>query len=148
VHRVTADTNIFISGLNFRGGKPFQLLELARAGKINLTVSKAILDEVADVLARKFDFTPADIVEARQWITGMARTVKPAVQLDVIKEDPPDNRILECAVAAGSDYIVTGDKDLLRLGRYDSIRVLSVSDFLEKEMRREGGGDGDANAAR
>jgi uncharacterized protein len=60
--------------------------------------------------------------------------VKPAVQLDVIKEDPPDNRILECAVAAGSDYMVTGDKDLLRLGRYDSIRVLSVSDFLEKEM--------------
>jgi uncharacterized protein len=134
VLKVTADTNIFISGLNFRDGKPFQLLELARAGKINLTVSNAILDEIADVLARKFDFTPEDIVEARKWITGMARTVKPAVQLDVIKEDPPDNRILECAVAAGSDYIVTGDKDLLRLGRYDSIRVLSVSDFLEKEM--------------
>jgi hypothetical protein len=53
VLRVTADTNILISGLNFRGGKPFQLLELAREGKINLTVSEAILDETADVLARK-----------------------------------------------------------------------------------------------
>jgi putative PIN family toxin of toxin-antitoxin system len=72
VLKVTADTNIFISGLNFRDGKPFQLLELARAGKINLTVSNAILDEIADVLARKFDFTPEDIVEARKWITGMA----------------------------------------------------------------------------
>jgi predicted nucleic acid-binding protein len=50
VLRVTADTNILISGLNFRGGKPFQLLELAREGKINLTVSEAILDDTAEVL--------------------------------------------------------------------------------------------------
>jgi len=61
----------------------------------------------------------------------MARTVTPAVQLDIIKEDPPDNRILECAVSAGADYIVSGDNDLLRLGRYDSIRILNVADFLD-----------------
>jgi len=119
--RVTADTNILISGLNFRGGKPFQFLELAREGKIDLTVSGAILDEMADVLARKFDFTPEEIADARKRIAGMARTVRPAVQIDVIKEDPPDNRILECAVAAGSEFIVTGDKDLLPPARYDSI---------------------------
>ena len=53
--RVTADTNIFISGLVFRSGKPFQFLERARAGKINLTVSEAILDEIEEVLARKFN---------------------------------------------------------------------------------------------
>ena len=52
------------------------------------------------------------------------------VQLDVVKEDPSDNRVLECAVSAGSDYIVTGDKDLLRLGRYDAIQIVSVSEFL------------------
>lgn len=80
--RVTADTNIVISGLNFPKGKPFQFLELARVGKINLTVSDAILDEIA---------------EARKRITSIARTVKPAVQLEIINEDPPDNRILECA---------------------------------------------------
>ncbi len=60
----------------------------------------------------------------------MARTVKPAVQLDIIKEDPSDNRILECGAAAGSEFIVSGDKDLLRLGCYDSMRILNVSDFL------------------
>jgi predicted nucleic acid-binding protein len=106
VIRVTADTNIFVSALNYAGGKPSQLLDLARKGEINLTVSAAILDEMAEMLQR-------------------------AVQLDVIKEDPDDNRILECAVASGSDYIVSGDKDLLRLGRYDSIRILTVSDFLD-----------------
>jgi putative PIN family toxin of toxin-antitoxin system len=107
-----------------------QLLELARAGKIRLTVSKAIRDEIGGVLARKFDWPHDDVADARKWITEIARTATPAVQLDVIKEDPADNRILECAVAAGSDYIVSGDNDLLRLGWYDGIKILSVSDFL------------------
>jgi uncharacterized protein len=89
VLRVTADTNILISALIFPGGKPFQLLELAREGKINLTVSEAILDEMAGVLARKFNWQPEEIAAGRKWITEMARTVKPAVRLDIIKEDPP-----------------------------------------------------------
>ncbi len=54
-----------------------------------------------------------------------------------MKDDPDDNRILECASAAGSDYIVSGDKDLLRLGTYDSMRILNVSDFLELEQAVE-----------
>ena len=83
------------------------------------------------MLGRKFPLTPEDIAEARLRIKSMARTVTPSVTLDIINEDPPDNRILESAVAAGSDYIVTGDKDLLRLKTYDSIRILSVSDFLD-----------------
>jgi predicted nucleic acid-binding protein len=64
--------------------------------------------------------------------------VKPAVILDVVRDDPDDNRILECAVAAGSDYLVSGDQDLLRLKRYAAIRMLSVPDFLvmEREGRR------------
>jgi uncharacterized protein len=47
-----------------------------------------------------------------------------------LKEDPADDRILECAVSAGSDYIVTGDRDLLRLKQYDSIRIVKVADFM------------------
>jgi uncharacterized protein len=131
VLRVTADTNVIVSGLNFRRGKPFELLELARTGKISLTVSEAILDEVEDVLQRKFAFTQEEAADARRRVEAITRTVKPTVQLDVIKEDPPDNRILECAVSSGADYIVSGDKDLLRLGRYDSIRILNVSDILD-----------------
>jgi putative PIN family toxin of toxin-antitoxin system len=131
--RVTADTNILISGITFPGGKPSRFLDLARSGKINLVVSDAILDEMAVVLARKFHFAPEDVDEARMRVIAMARTVKAAVHLDIIKEDPPDNRILECAVAAGSDLIVTGDKDLLRLKTYDSIGIVTVSDFLDLE---------------
>jgi hypothetical protein len=130
VPRVTADTNILVSGLVYRRGKPYDLLRMALDGTINLTVSQHILDEMADVLARKFYATPEEIAEATLIVRDAARVVAPAVKLDVIREDPADNRILECAVAAGSDYIVTGDKDLLRLGTYDSIKILTVSDFL------------------
>jgi putative PIN family toxin of toxin-antitoxin system len=130
VLRVTADTNILVSGLVYRRGKPYDLLRMALDGSINLNVSQHILNEMADVLARKFYATPEEIAEATLIVRDAARVVTPAVQLDVIREDPADNRILECAVAAGSDYIVTGDKDLLRLGTYDSIKILTVSDFL------------------
>lgn len=129
--RVTADTNILISGLVYRRGMPYDLLRMAIDGTISLTVSQHILDEMADVLARKFDATPEEIAEANGIVRDAARIVQPAVQLDVIKEDPPDNRIIECAVSAGADYIVTGDKDLLRLGTYDSITILTVSDLLK-----------------
>lgn len=52
-------------------------------------------------------------------------------RLDVVDADPDDNRVLECAVAAGSRFIVTSDGDLLRLGAYAGIRILKVADFLE-----------------
>jgi uncharacterized protein len=88
------------------------------------------LDEVAEVLERKFDWPQRDIAEVRRQIERFVQKVRPAVMLDVVKDDPDDNHILECASAAGSDYIVSGDKDLLRLGRYDSIRIVKVADFL------------------
>jgi len=87
--------------------------------------------EMADVLARKFDFRADAIDEATRRIKAIARTVTPSVQLNVVQEDPPDDRILECAVSSGADYVVTGDKDLLRLEHYDAIQIVSVADFLD-----------------
>ena len=52
----------------------------------------------------------------------------------VIKEDPDDDRRLECAVASGAEIIVSGDKDLLRLGEYSGIRIMKVADFLQRVM--------------
>ena len=64
-------------------------------------------------------------------MNAIARKVTPTQAVDVVKDDPSDNRILECAAEAGSDCIVTGDKDLLRLGEHESIRILKASDFLD-----------------
>ena len=60
--------------------------------------------------------------------------VHPTVRLDVVPDDPDDNHIVETAVAAGADAIITGDKDLLRLENYQGIRMVRVSDFLHTEL--------------
>ena len=57
----------------------------------------------------------------------------PQQTLDAVKEDEPDNRILECAVAAGSQFLITADRDLLRLGNYAGISILRPADFLKWE---------------
>ena len=62
--------------------------------------------------------------------------VTPTESLNVVTEDPDDDRILECAVASGSDVIVTGDNDLLRLRAYQSIRIMKTADFLQSELGR------------
>lgn len=138
--RVTPDTNILISGLVYQRGNPYRLLRMAMSGEINMTVSQAILDEMADVLARKFKMTETAIEEAKAIVRIAARTVQPSVELEVVKDDPDDDKIIECAVTAGSDYIVTGDRHLLKLKQYDSIGIVKVGDFLNVLLEKPGQG--------
>lgn len=129
--RATLDTSILIAALAFQSRRAIDILNMGLQGRENLTVSSAILDEMGKVLARDFDASPEEVAEARAIVSDRARTVTPAVQLDVIKEDPPDNRILECAVSGGADYIITRDRDFLRRGNYAGIRMIDDADFLE-----------------
>ena len=127
--RVTADSNIYISAF-LRGGKPLQLLELARAGQIELAITEDILNETGRVLSTKFRVSGEDVQQFREETLGFATLVTTTETLNVVKTDPTDNRILECAVAAGSDTVVSGDADMLRLGNVRGIKIVKVSDFL------------------
>lgn len=127
---VTADANIYISGLHF-GGVPLLFLNAARAGLIQLAVSDPLLAEVQRILRDKFHWPPDRLEDAAQRLAAFTQHVAPTQTLAVVTDDPDDNRILECAVAAGSHYIVTGDGDLMRLGNYNGIRILKVAEFLE-----------------
>jgi predicted nucleic acid-binding protein len=61
----------------------------------------------------------------------MSGVTASAQKLNVIADDPDDNKIIECAVAAGADVIVSGDKHLLRLGQYRGIRIMKLRQLLE-----------------
>jgi putative PIN family toxin of toxin-antitoxin system len=76
VLRVTLDTNIYISGLNYRGN-PFRLLELARSGELLAIVSDSILDEVERILHEKFNWPPDRAKQARRDILDFALHVTP-----------------------------------------------------------------------
>lgn len=131
VLRVTADSNIFISGLNF-AGTPRQILNLAESGAIHLAVSDDILNEVTRVLRReKFGWPEVEIRRALTQISRFAQHVQPKQRIDAIAEDPTDDRILECAVASQSGYLVTGDNHLLRLGHFGGTKIVKPADFLK-----------------
>jgi len=127
VPRIVADTNIYISALNF-SGMADEVLALGRAG--------AILDEIGGVLARKFRWSATRVREARAAIGDFTVLVHPREPVSVVRGDEADNRILECALAAGADAIVTGDHHLLELRRFGGVRITTPREFLDAESRR------------
>ena len=82
------------------------------------------------ILANKFGWPNHDVAEARTVLSSISQRVVPHLQLDVVKRDPDDNRVLECAQSSSSDYIVTGDKDLLDLKHHAGARILRPIEFL------------------
>lgn len=126
---VTADSNIYISALVF-AGRPLQFLDAARAGVFRLAVSDALLEEVHRILRDKFRWPPEDLAEAATDLADLTVHVSPTQTIDAVPEDPDDNRVLECAVEAKSQFIVTGDAALLRLGQYQGIQIIRVAAFM------------------
>jgi putative PIN family toxin of toxin-antitoxin system len=136
VIRVTADSNIYISALHF-GGPPDDFLSLARAGLIQLTISDDILNEVTRVLRDKFGWTEEAVSLARERIGDFSEKVSPSEKVNAVKKDPTDNRILECAVAGKSEYLITRDNHLLNIKSFKSTQIIKVADFLEM-VRKQG----------
>ena len=133
---VTLDTNIYVSALEF-GGVGARLLGMARAGMIGIDVSDAILDELVAVLRDDFAWEAYRLHFAREQLAKLGNLVTPKKAIDAIKEDPDDNRILECALEGGSEFIVTSDKDLLRLSEYGNIRIVTASQLLAQHRASE-----------
>lgn len=130
--KVVFDSNIFISSIVY-GGKPRKVFELAIEGKIELYISREILEEVEEVLQRpKFKYPSQMIDLVITEIQSISKIVTPRKRINYIKDDPEDNMILECAVGSKADYIVTGDEHLLNVKIYKNIQILNAADFLEK----------------
>lgn len=129
--KVVADTNIYLSAILF-GGKPDKIRRLAREKEIELLISEQILAEIAGILKRKFDWLDSQISQTIDSIRTTTTLITPKYTLNVIKKHNPDNRILECAVEGGAQYIVSGDKHhLLPLKGWKGIKIISPSEFLE-----------------
>ncbi len=127
--KVVFDTNILISALAFPGGQGDAALRRIIDGTDQLVFSKAILDELLEVLGRKFARDREELAHVAVFISGLATVVSPKRRLNILKDDP-DNRILECALAGGAQAIVTGDKALLALKAFEGIPVVTLTAYL------------------
>jgi len=127
--RVVFDTNILVSALVFPGGRGDAALRRIIAGTDRLLLSRAILDELLEVLSRKFARDAEELAHAAVFFSELATFVAPRRRLRVVQDDP-DNRILECALAGRAEAIVTGDKALLALKNFKNIPVVTLRSYL------------------
>ena len=128
--RVVFDTNIFISALIFPDSAADEALRKVIQGEDQLIISKAILDELLGVLAKKISRDREALARVAVLLADIGLLVRPVHKINVLS-DEADNRILECAVKGQADIIVTGDQALLKLGNYMGIKILSLRKYLD-----------------
>ncbi len=145
--RVVLDTNIWVSALLVKVGKPAQIINAAYARLIVLLTSEDILAETEHTLhlpriTKRYNLTASTIHTFLTNARNISTVVTVRTTLDVVKDDPEDNKILACAVDGKASYLVTGDPDLLAIGEYKGVRILTPAQFLElfQQVRIQIGG--------
>jgi len=130
--KIVCDTNTLVSGFLWRGNE-YRLLSAILERKAILFSSPDLLSEFVRVLSyeklRPFVSDPTDLAGK---LESMAVFVRPARSVDLVKDDPNDNRVLECAEAANADYIISGDDHLLKLHAFNGMPILTTTAFLAK----------------
>lgn len=132
--KIVLDTNVFISGIFF-SGPPAQILKAWKEQKIQIVLSKEILDEyqrVAGELSAKFP--SVDIEPIIELLTIYGEVVETAGISVTVCEDPDDNMFFECAIASNSKIIVSGDNHLLKISGYQGIDVLKPREFIDNVL--------------
>ncbi len=133
---VTLDTNVYVSALSF-GGRPLRLLTMAQAGALQIDISDQIEEELVRVLREDFGWEGYRIHFLKERLRKITNRVTPTVSVTIV-DDPDDNKIIECAVSAGSERIITNDNALLRIGVYQGIAITRMDDFLAQGAMRRG----------
>jgi putative PIN family toxin of toxin-antitoxin system len=126
--KVVFDTNVLVSAFMIHGSKGEDAFLLAHRRKVEIYTSVPILTETARVLRTKFHQPEQDSTAALKQI-GRAATILRPVRRVTVLDDMPDNRILECAVTAQAELIVTGDHHLLQLKEFEGIPIVRLADF-------------------
>ena len=127
--RIVVDTNVIVSALVF-GGLPRRIFEAVESGRCGFYHSADIESETRRVLRAKFGWDEERLDRYLPVLWRLGERVMPRRRVNAVREDPDDNRILECALAADADTIVSGDGHLLRLGAFEGITILTPREFL------------------
>jgi uncharacterized protein len=119
--------------------KPFELrlIDMAQDGRTELALSDEILDEATGILRDKFQRSPGYLRDDERQLQTVTQHVSPTELIDVVKADRTDDKVLGCAVSAGSEVIVSGDHHLLDLKWFRGIKIQKAADFLAEFQARQ-----------
>ena len=130
--KIVPDTNIFISSF-FWGGNPRKIVERIIDGKDKLFICKEILQEIASVMARpKFNVNDVYVARFIRSIEEIANHITLTGIVQHVCRDSKDDKILECALLANADYIITGDIDLLTLKEFQGIKIVTANEYVNR----------------
>lgn len=132
--KIVLDTNVLVSGIFFAGA-PYEILKAWYDRKIDLVISLEILDEyqrVAEELAQ--EFSGVDVARILDLLTVGAEIVHAPPLPEPVCSDPEDDKFLACAVAGSAKYVVTGDKQLLKVSRHGNVEIVSPRWFIESHL--------------
>lgn len=136
MHRVVIDTNVLIRGIIQKSGFPFKVVKSWETGTIILITSRLIIEEVWTVLnypkiKKKYALNEDYIKQIVLNLLRYSILIDNPLILEVIKEDPEDNKVLSTAIGGKADYIVSGDFHLLNLKDYKGIEIITPRKFCE-----------------
>jgi len=134
--RIVADTNIVISA-TFWKGDSFRVMKLADKDLIKLITSLELIKEYNKIINRDeitYKVVNKKLIanKAIRKVINESIIIQPKIKLNIVKEDPNDNKIIECAVAGKAKYIVTRDKHLLKIKKYKNIKIVTPKEFLKR----------------
>ena len=131
--RIVVDTNVVISGVFF-GGAPRQILNAIVASELTACATTEIVDEymeiVDEMISRKQGKLNRNILSP---LIHALEIIEPSTRV-TLSRDPDDDKFLGCAKDAKALYIVSGDKDLLVLERYESIEIITAREFCDRYL--------------
>ncbi|HEY6042764.1 MAG TPA: putative toxin-antitoxin system toxin component, PIN family [Anaerolineae bacterium] len=143
--RLVLDTNVLISALLSSSGPPAEIIRRWEAEEFDVATSAELIVELRRALnypkVMKYLKLPSAALES--WLKRFALiavVVEPAEKIKVIRADHADNRVLECAIAAGAAFIVTGDEHLIALKEYKGVTITNPAGFIKWLAAHEGGG--------
>jgi hypothetical protein len=133
--KAVLDTNVLVSAMIGPQGAPAAILKAWREREFQLVTSSLLVAEAGNVLRRRRiqKFTGLSLEDVEELLDDLLATavvVEPSGVLDVIASDPDDNRVLEAALGGEADYVVSGDRDLLDLKRYEHVEIVTPMRFL------------------
>jgi len=130
---VVLDTSVWVSGVFFARGNPYQVLRAWRDHRFEVVYTPEALAEIEAKLREKAAAFGADVADVLEWIAYIQTyaLIVPASGAGTgVCRDPKDDKFLDAAVSGGARYIVSGDQDLLTLGEYQGVKIVTSKEFV------------------
>ena len=132
--KIVVDTNVVISGIFF-GGNPRMIIEAAVSGRVDAYATAEIIQEYAEIVEYLVEKKQGKLDSSILSKLFMSLTVIESETVIEICRDVDDNKFIECAVDAKALYIVSGDRDLLDVQKYDGIQIITAKDFCDRFLK-------------